>query len=85
MAVLDHFQVGTSWSRFISRLVLVLIELQFSYVFKRSSIISIQRLAKRLADAFPPLNVERVHQGVDYGKKGVDFYDRLPPLPSAGQ
>ena len=27
MAVLDHFQVGTSWSRFISCLVLVLIEL----------------------------------------------------------
>jgi hypothetical protein len=30
-------------------------------------------IAKRVADALPLLTVEQVYQGVDYGKKGVDF------------
>jgi len=41
-------------------------------------------IAKRVADALPPLTVEQVYQGVDYGKKGVDFTIALPRfrLPS---
>jgi hypothetical protein len=35
-------------------------------------------IAKRVADALPPLTVEQVYQGVDYGKKGVDFTIALP-------
>jgi hypothetical protein len=35
-------------------------------------------IAKRVADALPPLTIEQVYQGVDYGKKGVDFTIALP-------
>ena len=35
-------------------------------------------IAKRVANALPPLTVEQVYQGVDYGKKGVDFTIVLP-------
>lgn len=35
-------------------------------------------IAKRVADALPPLTLEQVYQGVDYGKKGVDFTIALP-------
>ena len=34
-------------------------------------------IAKRVAEALPPLTIEQVYSGVDYGKKGVDF-ERLP-------
>ena len=30
-------------------------------------------IAKRVADALPPLTAEQVYRGVDYGKKGIDF------------
>ena len=35
-------------------------------------------IAKRVADALPPLTIEQVYNGVDYGKKGVDFTIALP-------
>lgn len=35
-------------------------------------------IAKRVAEALPPLTLEQVYQGVDYGKKGVDFTIALP-------
>ena len=35
-------------------------------------------IAKRVADALPPLTVEQVYQGADYGKKGVNFTIALP-------
>ena len=35
-------------------------------------------IAKRISDALPPLTLEQVYQGVDYGKKGEDFTVALP-------
>ncbi|KAN0105297.1 hypothetical protein V8E52_010842 [Russula decolorans] len=42
-------------------------------------------IAKRVADALPPLTVEKVYQGVDYGKKGVDFTIALPRFRLPGK
>ncbi|KAH9968508.1 hypothetical protein BGW80DRAFT_1461893 [Lactifluus volemus] len=42
-------------------------------------------IAKRVADALPPLTVEQVYQGVDYGKKGIDFTIALPRFRLPGQ
>jgi len=42
-------------------------------------------IAKRIADALPPLTVEQVYQGVDYGKKGVDFTIALPRFRLPGK
>jgi arginyl-tRNA synthetase len=42
-------------------------------------------IAKRVADALPPLTVEQVYQGVDYGKKGVDFTIALPRFRLPGR
>ncbi|KAJ7650572.1 hypothetical protein FB45DRAFT_888154 [Roridomyces roridus] len=35
-------------------------------------------IAQRVAAALPPLTVDQVYSGVDYGKKGVDFTIALP-------
>ena len=35
-------------------------------------------IAERVAAALPPLSVDHVYSGVDYGKKGVDFTIALP-------
>ena len=35
-------------------------------------------IAERVAAALPPLTVDQVYSGVDYGKKGVDFTIALP-------
>jgi hypothetical protein len=42
-------------------------------------------IAKRVADALPSLTVEQVYQGVDYGKKGVDFTIALPRFRLPGK
>jgi arginyl-tRNA synthetase len=42
-------------------------------------------IAKRVADALPPLTIEQVYQGVDYGKKGVDFTIALPRFRLPGK
>ena len=42
-------------------------------------------IAKRVADALPPLSVEQVYQGVDYGKKGVDFTIAIPRFRLPGK
>jgi arginyl-tRNA synthetase len=42
-------------------------------------------IAKRVADALPPLTVEQVYQGVDYGKKGIDFTIALPRFRLPGR
>jgi len=42
-------------------------------------------IAKRVADALPPLTVGQVYQGVDYGKKGVDFTIALPRFRLPGK
>ena len=42
-------------------------------------------IAKRVADALPPLTVEQVYQGVDYGKKGVDFTIAIPRFRLPGR
>jgi arginyl-tRNA synthetase len=43
-------------------------------------------IAKRVADALgPPLTVEQVYAGVDYGKKGVDFTIALPRFRIPGK
>ena len=42
-------------------------------------------IAKRVADALPPLTVEQVYQGVDYGKKGVDFTIAIPRFRLPGK
>lgn len=42
-------------------------------------------IAKRVADALPPLTVEQVYTGVDYGKKGVDFTVALPRFRLPGK
>ncbi|KAJ7844366.1 hypothetical protein B0H14DRAFT_995491 [Mycena olivaceomarginata] len=36
------------------------------------------KIAERVAAALPPLTVDQVYSGVDYGKKGVDFTIALP-------
>lgn len=42
-------------------------------------------IAQRVADALPPLTVEQVYTGVDYGKKGVDFTVALPRFRLPGK
>ncbi|KAH9930170.1 arginyl-tRNA synthetase [Amylocystis lapponica] len=42
-------------------------------------------IAQRVADALPPLTVEQVYAGVDYGKKGVDFTVALPRFRLPGK
>ncbi|PCH35182.1 arginyl-tRNA synthetase [Wolfiporia cocos MD-104 SS10] len=42
-------------------------------------------IAQRVADALPPLTTEQVYQGVDYGKKGVDFTIALPRFRLPGK
>lgn len=42
-------------------------------------------IAKRVADALPPLTVEQVYTGVDYGKKGEDFTVALPRFRLPGK
>jgi arginyl-tRNA synthetase len=42
-------------------------------------------IAKRVAGALPPLTVDQVYQGVDYGKKGVDFTIALPRFRLPGK
>ncbi|KAA1475019.1 arginyl-tRNA synthetase [Dentipellis sp. KUC8613] len=42
-------------------------------------------IAKRVADALPPLTVEQVYAGVDFGKKGVDFTIALPRFRLPGK
>ena len=42
-------------------------------------------IAKRVADALPPLTLDQVYQGVDYGKKGVDFTIALPRFRLPGK
>ncbi|CCL99216.1 uncharacterized protein FIBRA_01231 [Fibroporia radiculosa] len=42
-------------------------------------------IAQRVADALPPLTVEQAYQGVDYGKKGVDFTVALPRFRLPGK
>ncbi len=42
-------------------------------------------IAKRVADALPPLTVEQVYHGVDYGKKGVDFTIAIPRFRLPGK
>lgn len=42
-------------------------------------------IAKRLSDALPPLTVEQAYNGVDYGKKGVDFTVALPRFRLPGK
>ena len=42
-------------------------------------------IAKKVADALPPLTVEQVYAGVDYGKKGIDFTIALPRFRLPGK
>ena len=42
-------------------------------------------IAKRVSDALPPLTIEQVYSGVDYGKKGVDFTVALPRFRLPGK
>ena len=42
-------------------------------------------IAKRVADALPPLTVDQAYAGVDYGKKGVDFTVALPRFRLPGK
>lgn len=42
-------------------------------------------IAKLVAEALPPLTVEQVYGGVDYGKKGVDFTIALPRFRLPGK
>lgn len=42
-------------------------------------------IAKRLSDALPGLTVEKAYEGVDYGKKGVDFTVALPRFRLGGK
>ena len=42
-------------------------------------------IAQIVADALPPLTVEQVYTGVDYGKKGVDFTVALPRFRLPGK
>ncbi|PFH49088.1 hypothetical protein AMATHDRAFT_63907 [Amanita thiersii Skay4041] len=42
-------------------------------------------IAKRVSDALPPLALEQAYNGVDYGKKGVDFTVALPRFRLPGK
>ena len=42
-------------------------------------------ITKRVADDLPPLTVEKVYEGVEYGKKGVDFTIALPRFRLPGK
>ena len=42
-------------------------------------------IAKLVSEALPPLTVEQVYTGVDYGKKGVDFTIALPRFRLPGK
>ncbi|KAK7041490.1 arginyl-tRNA synthetase [Paramarasmius palmivorus] len=42
-------------------------------------------IAKRVSESLPPLTVEQVYSGVDYGKKGVDFTIALPRFRLPGK
>ncbi len=42
-------------------------------------------IAKKVADALPPLSLEQAYSGVDYGKKGVDFTIALPRFRLPGK
>jgi arginyl-tRNA synthetase len=42
-------------------------------------------IAKRVAEALPPLTLEQAFVGVDYGKKGVDFTVALPRFRLPGK
>ncbi|KAJ8456951.1 hypothetical protein ONZ45_g18513 [Pleurotus djamor] len=42
-------------------------------------------IAQKISDALPPLTVEQVYNGVDYGKKGVDFTVALPRFRLPGK
>lgn len=42
-------------------------------------------IAKLVSDALPPLTVEQAYQGVDYGKKGVDFTVAVPRFRLPGK
>jgi arginyl-tRNA synthetase len=42
-------------------------------------------IAKKVADVFPQLTLAQVYDGVDYGKKGVDFTVALPRFRLPGK
>ncbi|KAL0058372.1 arginyl-tRNA synthetase [Marasmius tenuissimus] len=42
-------------------------------------------IAKRVSEALPPLTLEQAYNGVDYGKKGVDFTIALPRFRLPGK
>ncbi|KAF9259895.1 arginyl-tRNA synthetase [Marasmius fiardii PR-910] len=42
-------------------------------------------IAKRVSEALPSLTIEQVYDGVDYGKKGVDFTIALPRFRLPGK
>ncbi|KAK1230058.1 arginyl-tRNA synthetase [Marasmius sp. AFHP31] len=42
-------------------------------------------IAKRVSEALPPLTIEQAYNGVDYGKKGVDFTIALPRFRLPGK
>ena len=42
-------------------------------------------IAKIVSEALPPLTVEQVYSGVDYGKKGVDFTIAIPRFRLPGK
>lgn len=42
-------------------------------------------IAKIVSDALPPLTIEQVYAGVDYGKKGVDFTVAIPRFRLPGK
>ncbi|GJE85387.1 arginyl-tRNA synthetase [Phanerochaete sordida] len=42
-------------------------------------------IAKLVSEALPPLTVEQAYQGVDYGKKGVDFTVAVPRFRLPGK
>ena len=42
-------------------------------------------IARQVADALPPLTLEQVYTGVDYGKKGEDFTIAIPRFRLPGK
>ena len=42
-------------------------------------------IAKKLADALPPLTIEQAFSGVDFGKKGEDFTVAIPRFRLPGK
>jgi arginyl-tRNA synthetase len=42
-------------------------------------------IAQKVAAVFPQLSIEQVYQGVDYGKKGIDFTVALPRFRLPGK